>query len=112
MSNNSDIDINHPFTRETMPKYYDVLEPHLPSIWPGRDLVANPLKLIDFVKDYVVPATEQWKFSIDAAAANQDVTDDYIVQLIAEYVPNALYFDGKFIFKDEEDMTHAKMKHF
>lgn len=113
MSNNaSEIDVNREFTAETMPKYYPVFAPHLGAFFPGRDLVASPVKIIDVVKEVIAPAYQNWKFTIDAAAANQDVTDDFIVDLIKDYAPNAIYFDGAFRFKDEEDMTHAKMKYF
>lgn len=108
----SDIDINRLFNEETMPKYYATFAPHFPVMFPGRDLVANPLKIMDVIKEYVIPATTKWKFTIDAAQANQDVTDDYINEVIKDYAPNALYFDGQFRFKNEDDMTHARMKYF
>lgn len=112
MSSNNEIDVNRPMTAETMPLYYSVFEPHLQGMFPGRDLVADPIKIMDFVKEFIIPAQSNWKYTIDAAAANQDVTDQFIVDLIRDYAPNAIYFDGAFRFKDENDMTHAKMKHF
>lgn len=112
MSSSNDIDINREFTKETMPLYWGLLEPHLPNMFPGRDFNANPLKIMDIIKEYIVPAHNNWKFTIDAAAANQDVTDEYIIEVVGEYAPNAIYFDGQFRFLNEEDMTHAKMKFF
>jgi hypothetical protein len=111
MSENK-LNINDPYTDAVAPLMYKVIAPHLPTFFPGRDLVKDPVKIIELAEHVIEPLAKKLTFDIDTTELNVNITSELVVGIYSEFFPNVIMYNGVLKFATEEDMTYCKLKYF
>lgn len=106
------LDIQTPFTAETAPNLYSAFLPMITEKWPSRDFTAEPLSFVEVATHVLSPCVTAWEANtIDMSTSEEDLTQEKVRNILQAYSPNCVFFNKKFYFRNEEDLTHCKMSY-
>jgi hypothetical protein len=103
------LDLQTLFTAATAPNLYAAFLPVLQEAFPGRDFDAQPASFVEVAIHVQAPAVKNWTHIIDLSSSEEEITQEKVRTILTSYSPNCVFYEKKFFFRNEEDLTHCKM---
>lgn len=109
---NKRIDLSDPYTAEQFPRMFPIISKYFPTAWPGRDIVADPVRIEELLDGVIIPLSKECKFELDSADSTNEFSEDTIVEMYSDFFPDMILYEGIFHFRTEEQLMFCKMKYF